>query len=417
MPGTREFGGAVSLDARRLREDFPVLARERSRPLVFLDSAASAQKPRAVIDAVRRFYEEDYANIHRGVYELSARATQAYEGAREKVRRFIGAAESAEIVFTRGATESINLVAQSYGRARVGEGDEILLSAMEHHSNLVPWQMLAAEKGARLRFVPMGPESGRLDLSGLPGLFGERTRLVAVGHVSNALGNLQPVREIIAEAKRRGVPVLLAGAQAVPHLPVDVRELDCDFYAFSGHKLYGPSGVGVLYGRRALLEAMPPWQGGGDMIRSVTLERTLYNEPPWKFEAGTPPIAEVIGLGAAVDYLEGIGMQAVHAYGRELMAYAAARLDALPGLRILAPEAERVGALSFLLESAHPHDVATILDSEGVAVRAGHHCAQPVMDALGVSGTTRASFSFYNTREDVDALVAALGKVRELFGP
>jgi len=405
-----------TLDPKRLRADFPVLGRSvHGKPLVFLDSAASAQKPAAVISAMSEFYESEYSNIHRGVHELSARATQAFENVRKKVGRFIGAGDSAEIVFTRGTTESINLVAQSFGRAEISAGDEILLTAMEHHSNLVPWQMLAKEKGARLRFIPMD-ESGSLKISGLEPLFSDRTRLVTVGHVSNALGNLQPVEAIIAEAKRRGVPVLVDGAQAVPHMPVDVRKLNCDFYAFSGHKLYGPSGIGVLYGRRELLEKMPPWQGGGDMIRSVTLEETSYNDPPWKFEAGTPAIAEVIGLGAAIDYLDKIGMEAVHAYGREIMDYAQERLSAQPGLRTLAEASERIGAVSFLMDEAHPHDIATILDREGVAVRAGHHCAQPVMDGLGISGSTRASFSFYNTREDVDALIAGLDKVRELFG-
>ncbi len=407
------------LDTERLkdlREDFPILKQQvRGKRLVFLDSAASAQKPRQVIDAMSRFQEEGYANIHRGVYELSAQATLAFEDVREKVRRFINASETAEIIFTRGTTESINLVAQSFGRSRLREGDEILLTEMEHHSNLVPWQMLAAEKQLKLRFIRMNDE-GELDLSSLGELFNERTKLLTLGHVSNALGNLQPVREIIAEARRRNIPVLLDGAQAVPHLPVDVRELDCDFYAFSAHKLYGPTGIGVLYGRKELLEKMPPWQGGGDMIRSVTLEETFFNTLPWKFEAGTPAISEVMGLGAAIDYLEAVGMEYLHTYGIELMAYAMEILGAQPGMRIVAPKAERVGAISFLMDDAHPHDIATILDAEGIAVRAGHHCAQPVMDAMGVSGTTRASFAFYNTREDVDALAAGLAKVREMFG-
>ncbi len=404
------------VDLSHLRKDFPILERDvRGKRLVFLDSAASAQKPRQVIEAISRFQQEGYANIHRGVYELSARATLDFEEVREKVRRFVNAAESAEIVFTRGTTEGINLVAQSYGRSQIREGDEILLTEMEHHSNLVPWQLLAAEKRVQLRFIRMN-ESGELDLSDLDELFSDRTRLVALGHVSNALGNVQPLREVIAEAKRRGVPVLVDGAQAVPHMPVDVRELDCDFYAFSAHKLYGPTGIGVLYGKRELLERMPPWQGGGDMIRSVTLEKTSFNELPWKFEAGTPAISEVMGLGAAIDYLEGVGMEAIHAYGSDLMAYAMERLGGEAGLRIAAPEAERVGAISFLMDEVHPHDIATILDAEGIAVRAGHHCAQPIMDAMGVSGTTRASFAFYNTREDVDALAAGLAKVREMFG-
>ncbi len=401
---------------QNLRNDFPILKQQvRGKRLVFLDSAASAQKPRQVIDAMSRFQEEGYANIHRGVYELSAQATLAFEEVREKVRSFIGASETAEIIFTRGTTESINLVAQSFGRSQLREGDEILLTEMEHHSNLVPWQMLAEEKGLKLRFIRMNDE-GELDLSSLSDLFSERTKLLALGHVSNALGNLQPVRKIIGEAKSRDIPVLLDGAQALPHIPVDVRELDCDFYAFSAHKLYGPTGIGVLYGRKELLEKMPPWQGGGDMIRTVTLEKTSFNTLPWKFEAGTPAISEVMGLGAAIDYLEAIGMGNIHAYGKELMAYAMEVLGKEPGMRIIAPKAERVGAISFLMDDAHPHDIATILDAEGIAVRAGHHCAQPVMDALGVSGTTRASFAFYNTREDVDALAAGLAKVREMFG-
>jgi cysteine desulfurase / selenocysteine lyase len=416
MSTSSEPQDQMLIDPIRLQEDFPILQRPvKGKRLVFLDSAASAQKPRAVIEAMSRFQEEGYANIHRGVYELSAMATKAFEDAREKVRRFVNAAETAEIIFTRGTTESINLVAQSFGRSEIGEGDEILLTEMEHHSNIVPWQLLAAEKGAHLRYIRMSDQS-ELDLSNLDDLINERTKIVAVGHVSNALGNLQPVRTIIAAAKRLGVPVLLDGAQAVPHLPVDVRELNCDFYAFSAHKLYGPTGIGVLYGRRELLEKMPPWQGGGDMIRTVTLEKTSYNDLPWKFEAGTPAITEVIGLGAAIDYLENIGMASIHAYGRELMSYATEVLACQPGLRILADEADRVGALSFLMVAAHPHDIATILDAEGVAVRAGHHCAQPIMDHLGISGTTRASFTFYNSREDVDALASALGKVWEMFG-
>jgi cysteine desulfurase / selenocysteine lyase len=407
------------LDTERLhnlRDDFPILKQQvRGKRLVFLDSAASAQKPRQVIDAMSRFQEEGYANIHRGVYELSAQATLAFEEVREKVRSFIGASETAEIIFTRGTTESINLVAQSFGRSQLREGDEILLTEMEHHSNLVPWQMLAAEKHLKLRFIRMNDE-GELDLSSLSNHFSEQTKLLALGHVSNALGNLQAVQKIISEAKGRGIPVLLDGAQAVPHLPVDVRELDCDFYAFSAHKLYGPTGIGVLYGRKELLEKMPPWQGGGDMIRTVTLEKTSFNTLPWKFEAGTPAISEVMGLGAAIDYLEAVAMENIHAYGKELMAYAMEILGNQPGMRIVAPKAERVGAISFLMDDAHPHDIATILDAEGIAVRAGHHCAQPVMDALGVSGTTRASFAFYNTRDDVDALAAGLAKVREMFG-
>jgi cysteine desulfurase/selenocysteine lyase len=402
-------------DPERARRDFPILAQQvHGRPLVFLDSAASAQKPRAVIEAMSRFYETDYANIHRGVYALSERATVAFESVREKVRAFLGAGETREIVFVRGTSEAINLVASSYGREHVTAGDEVLITHLEHHSNIVPWQMLCQERGARLRVAPID-DDGQLMLGELEKLLSPRTRIVAVTHVSNALGTIVDVAEITRMAHARGIPVLLDGAQAVPHLRVDVRELDCDFYCFSGHKLFGPSGIGVLYGRAELLEAMPPYQGGGEMILSVSFEETTYKEIPHKFEAGTPDIAGVVGLGAAIDYLASHDSDAVAAYERELLAYATERLSKLPGLRILGTAAEKTAMVSFVLDGVHPHDIGTILDQEGVAVRTGHHCAQPLMERFGVPATARASFALYNTRADVDALVAGLEQVREVF--
>lgn len=406
---------AGALDPKRLRADFPGLSQTvKGRPLVYLDSAASAQKPRQVIDTLSEFYATSYANVHRAVHSLGGRATEAYEGAREKLRGLVGAAESREIVFTRGATESINLVAQAFARPRLEPGDEILLSELEHHSNLVPWQMVARQTGARLKFIPMN-DRGELVLDDLDALLGPRVKMLSVGHVSNALGTVNPLAEILPAARERGIPTLVDGAQAVPHLPVDLAALGCDFYAFSGHKLYGPTGIGVLYGRAEHLEEMEPWQGGGDMILNVTLEDAIWNDIPWKFEAGTPHIAGAVGLGAAADYVSAIGLDAIHAYGKLLMAYATERLSELPELRIIGEAREKIGAISFLLGDVHPHDLGTILDSEGVAVRAGHHCAQPVMEHFGIAGTTRASFSFYNTREDVDTLVAALAKAKELF--
>ncbi|MGH8649859.1 MAG: SufS family cysteine desulfurase, partial [Burkholderiales bacterium] len=360
------------------------------------------------------FYETECANVHRGLHWMSEEATRDYEGSREKVRQFLGAADVKEIVFVRGTTEAINLVAQSFGRPRFRAGDEILITAMEHHSNIVPWQMLCEEKGARLRVAPID-DAGEIRLDELQKLIGPRTRLVAVGHVSNALGTVNPVREIVTMAHARGVPVLVDGAQAAPHLNVDVQALDCDFYAFSSHKVYGPTGIGVLYGKARLLEAMPPYQGGGDMIRAVTFEKTIYNSLPYKFEAGTPHIAGVIGLGAAVDYLSGVGLERAAAYERELLEYATERARRLPGLRILGTAREKAGVLSFVLEGIHPHDIGTILDREGIAVRAGHHCAMPVMDRFGIPATTRASFSFYNTPQEVDALVAGIERVKEVF--
>jgi cysteine desulfurase/selenocysteine lyase len=397
------------------RDDFPVL-RERvnGQRLVYLDNGATTQKPQAVIDAEREYYSHYNANVHRAVHTLSQRATEAYEAARGKVQRFLNAAAPEEIVFVRGTTEAINLVAQSYARPRLRPGDEIIISTMEHHSNIVPWQMVCTQTATVLRVVPIN-DAGELDFEAYERLIGPRTRLVAMTHVSNALGSILPVARIIEVAHERNVPVLLDGAQAVSHLPVDVRALDCDFYAFSGHKLFGPTGIGVLYGKRALLEGMPPYQGGGDMIRSVTFEKTEYNEIPYKFEAGTPNIAGVVGLGAALDYVSAIGLDAIAAHESDLLSYATQGVSAVPGLRIIGTAKEKAGILSFTLEGVHPHDIGTILDHQGVAIRAGHHCAMPVMQRYGISGTARASFALYNTRGNVDAMVAGLNKVREMF--
>jgi len=408
-------GVAAGLDVEAVRCDFPALQqRMHGKPLVYLDSANTAQKPRAVIDAERDVYQECYANVHRGVYELSARAEQAFEGARSKLQRFVGAGSSREIVFVRGTTEGINLVAQTFVRARLKPGDEILITAMEHHSNIVPWQLLCEQAGGALKVAPID-DAGDILLDELERRIGPRTRLLAVGHVSNALGTVNPVRRIVEMAHARGVPVLVDGAQAVPHLPVDVRALDCDFYAFSGHKMYGPSGIGVLYGKSEHLEAMPPWQGGGDMILSVTFEKTTFNAIPYKFEAGTPNIAGAIALGAAVDYLVGLGAANVAAHERALLEHGTALLAAVPGLRLIGTAREKAGVLSFVLEGVHPHDIGTVLDHEGVAIRTGHHCAQPLMDRFGVAATARASLGVYNTREDLDALGRGLGKVVEMF--
>jgi cysteine desulfurase/selenocysteine lyase len=406
---------AATFDVEAARREFPILrTTAHGKPLVYLDSANTCQKPQAVIDAERHVYESLYANVHRGVYELSRRAEEAFEGARVKLQRFVGAADKSEIVFVRGATEAINLVAQTHGRKHVGAGDEVLISGLEHHSNIVPWQMLCEEKGARLRVAPLD-DDGQIRLDEFERLLGERTRLVAVNHVSNALGTVNPVKRIVALAHAWGVPVLVDGAQAAPHVPVDVRDLDCDFYAFSGHKMYGPSGIGVLYGKAARLEAMPPWQGGGDMILSVTFEKTVYNHVPYKFEAGTPNIAGAVALGAAVDYLAGLGLERVAAWEHELLAYAVQALGEIRGLRFIGTARERAAVLSFVLEGVHPHDIGTVLDFEGIAVRTGHHCAQPVMERFGVPATTRASLALYNTRAEIDALAAGLRKVQELF--
>lgn len=408
-------GKGPTLDPDRVRRDFPALHQEiNAHPLVYLDNAATTQKPRAVIDALVQYYEHDNANIHRGVHALSVRATEAYELARRKVQNFIGAARSEEIVFVRGATEAVNLVAQTFGRTRLRPGDEILISGMEHHSNLVPWQKLCEQNDARLRVIPLD-DRGDLIYDEYERLLGPRTRLVAVTHVSNALGTINPVGALIQAAHGQGIPVLVDGAQAVPHVRVDVQELDCDFYAFSGHKMYGPTGVGVLYGKQALLGELPPYQGGGEMITSVTFERTTYAAPPHRFEAGTPNIAGAIGLGVAVDYLTHIGLDAVAAHEHELLEYATRALSALPRLRLIGTAPQKAGVLSFVIAGVHPHDAGTILDQMGIAIRTGHHCAQPVMEHFGVPATCRASLALYNTRADVDALVAGLQHVLEVF--
>jgi cysteine desulfurase/selenocysteine lyase len=402
-------------DVARVRRDFPILRQKiHGKPLVYLDNAATSQKPQVVIDTLSRFYTEDNSNVHRGVHLLSQRATQEYEAARHKLQRFLNAAEAREIIFVRGTTEGINLVAQTYGRRHVGPGDEVIISHMEHHSNIVPWQILCEEKGAVLRVVPIN-DKGEFLLEEYEKLLSPRTRFVSVVHLSNALGTINPVREIIAMAHRWNVPVLVDGAQAVPHIAVDVQELDCDFYTFSGHKLYGPTGIGVLYGKAGLLEAMPPYQGGGDMISSVTFAKTTYNSLPHKFEAGTPHIAGVVGLGAAIDYLGDIGLHVVAAHEEQLLDYAASALTAVPGVRLVGTAEDRAGVLSFVVEGVHPHDIGQILDQEGIAIRTGHHCCQPIMDRFGVPATARASLALYNTREDIDALVAGLYRVKEIF--
>lgn len=406
----------ASFDVAKVREDFPILKQKISgKPLVYFDNAATTQKPRRVIEAISRFYSEDYSNIHRGVHTLSQRATQAYEAVRCKVQRLINAAEEREVVFVRGTTEGNNLVAYGYARQQLQAGDEVLISGLEHHSNIVPWQMLCDEKRARLQVTPIS-DAGEILLDECEKRLNPRTKLVCVAHVSNALGTVNPVGKIIEMAHRHQIPVLVDGAQAVPHFRVDVQKLDCDFYTFSGHKLYGPTGIGVLYAEARLLEAMSPFQGGGDMIASVTFEKTTYNKIPHKFEAGTPDIAGVIGLGAAIDYLNEIGIEAIAAYEQELLEYATDAITKIPGVRILGTAPEKAGVLSFVLEGVHPHDIGTILDQDGIAIRAGHHCAQPVMDRFGVPATARASFAFYNTKDEVDVLVKGIRKVVEVFG-
>ncbi len=398
------------------RHHFPLLRQlVNGKPLVYFDNAATSQKPQAVIDAMVRYYESVNSNIHRGVHYLSERATQAYEEVRVKVRDYVHAADQREIIFVRGATEAINLVAHSFGRRYVRAGDEILISAMEHHSNIVPWQILCEELGAKLIVIPMN-DRGELIFEEFERLLTEKTRIVAVTHVSNALGTINPVKEMIARAHARGIPVLVDGAQAVPHMRVDVQDLDCDFYAFSAHKMFGPTGVGVLYGKSKWLEEMPPYQGGGDMIRSVTFEKTTYNDVPYKFEAGTPNIGGGIGLGAAIDYLHEIDLDAIRRFEDELLDYATAKLLAIPGVKIIGTARKKAGVLSFTMEGIHPHDIGTILDVEGIAIRTGHHCAQPVMKFFGVPATARASFAFYNTKEEVDAFIRALYKVIEVLG-
>ncbi|HKT60175.1 MAG TPA: cysteine desulfurase [Gemmatimonadales bacterium] len=404
-----------ALDVERLRQDFPILSqRVRGKPLVYLDNAATSQKPRRVIDAVSRFYGSENANIHRGVHYLSERATVAYDAVRARVARFVNAASPSEIVFTRGTTEAINLVAQSWGRNRLEPADEILVTEMEHHSNIVPWHLVASQTGAVVRAVPI-TEVGELDLTALDRLLTDRTRILALTHVSNALGTINPVRWIVARARERGVVTVVDGAQSAPHLPIDVQSLGCDFFAFSGHKVLGPTGVGVLYGRADRLEAMPPWQGGGDMIESVTLERSTFAPPPARFEAGTPMIAEVMGLGAALEYVEEVGHAAIGAWEEELLGYATERLRELDGVRLIGTAREKAAVLSFVVEGVHPHDVGAVLDDDGIAIRAGHHCAQPLMRRFGVPATARASFAFYNTRDEVDALVRGLVRVRSVF--
>jgi cysteine desulfurase/selenocysteine lyase len=403
-------------DVARIRADFPILDQTiHGKPLVYLDNANTTQKPRAVIEAMDRYYCEINANIHRATHMLSERATRAYEGARAKVQRLINAAEPREIVFTRGCTEAINLVAQSWGRTNLQPGDEIVLTWMEHHSNIVPWQLACEATGARLQVVPI-TDAGEVGLEAYKAALTDRTRLVSIIHVSNALGSVNPVREMTALARARGIPVLIDGAQAVAHLAVDVQAIGCDFYAFSAHKMYGPTGVGALYGRAGLMERMPPYQGGGDMIASVTFEKTTYNQLPYKFEAGTPNIAGVVGFGAAVDYLRALGPSAIVRHEDDVTTYAVERLSAVPGVQLVGRPKHRAGVVSFVMDGVHPHDIGTVVDREGVAIRTGQHCAQPVMDRFGIPATARASFAIYNRREDVDTLVSALGTVRELFG-
>jgi len=408
-------GRLAPLDVARIRQDFPILSRQvRGRPLVYLDNGASAQRPRAVIDAEREYAERHHSNVHRGVHTLSQEATDLFEGAREKVRRFLNAASTREIVFVRGTTEAINLVAQSWGGANLQAGDEVVITWLEHHANIVPWQMACARAGATLRVVPID-RRGVVDLDAYRSMLGPRTRMVAVAHVSNALGTVLPVSEIVSAAREHGIATLLDGAQAVPHQRVDVQALGCDFYAFSGHKLYGPTGIGVLYGREAVLEAMPPWQGGGDMILTVSFERTTYNTLPYRFEAGTPHVSGAVGLGAAIDYVEGIGLERIAAWEHDLLDYATARLSSVPGLTLIGTAPEKASLVSFVVEGVHPHDLGTILDAEGVAIRTGHHCAMPVMDFFDVPATARASFAMYNTRAEIDALVAALRTATEML--
>jgi cysteine desulfurase/selenocysteine lyase len=407
---------AQGFDVYSVREDFPILSqRVHGKPLVYLDNAATSQKPLAVIEAERRFYLEECANIHRGVHLLSERATKAYEGVRVKIQHWLNAPEARQIVFVRGTTEAINLVASCYARRHFQAGDEVVITAMEHHSNIVPWQMLREEKGIVLRIAPIN-DRGELIFEEFEKLLGTRTRFVSVAHVSNVLGTVNPVREMVQAAHRWNVPVLVDGAQAAPHMKIDVQELDCDFYAFSSHKIFGPTGVGVLYGKVRLLESMPPYQGGGDMISSVSFEKTIYNAIPYKFEAGTPNIGATIGLGAAIDYINGLGMENLARYEHELLAYATEKLSQIPGVRILGTARDKASVVSFVLDGVHPHDVGTVLDQEGIAVRTGHHCAQPLMERFKVPATARASLAFYNTKEEIDALAGAVEKVKQIFG-
>ena len=419
-----ELGGAVAelgtgsaFDVERLRQDFPILRRQiRGRPLTYLDNAATTQKPQVVLDALANYYTTSNANVHRGVHLLSEIATEAHEVAREKVRAFFNAASRQEIIFTRNSTEGINLAAHAFGRWRVGPGDEVVITAMEHHSNIVPWQLLCDAQGAHLRVAPVN-DAGELLLDALDTLLGPRTRLLSVTHMSNALGTINPIETIVAMAHAKGIPVLVDGSQAAYHMPVDVRALGCDFYVATGHKLYGPTGIGVLYGRQSLLEEMPPFLGGGDMIRSVTFEKSTWNELPYKFEAGTPDIAGAIGLGAALDYVNSVGLAAIARHERDLLAYGTEALHDVPGVRIIGTARHKASILSFVMEGVHPHDIGTIVDQEGVAIRTGHHCAQPLMERFCVPATARASFAMYNTRQDVDALIRSLRRVRTVLRP
>ena len=414
-PSVESQEKAAGFDVFKIRADFPILAvKVHGKPLVYLDNAATTQKPQAVIDALIHYYTSENANIHRGVHALSELATESFEQARVKIQRFLGAGDPGEIVFVRGATEAINLVAQTYGRIHAGSSDEIIISSLEHHSNIVPWQILCEQQGARLRVIPIN-DDGELLLEEFEKLLGPKTKFVAIAHVSNALGTINPVRKMIEMAHRRNVPVLVDGAQAAPHIPIDLQALDCDFYVFSGHKLYGPTGIGVLYGKRKLLEAMPPYQGGGDMISSVTFEKTLYNKLPYKFEAGTPDVSGAIALGAAIDYVSNIGLDRIAAHEDKLLAYATHALSSIPGLRLIGTAQAKAAVLSFVMENIHPHDIGTVLDQQGIAIRTGHHCAQPLMQRFGVEATARASFALYNTQEEVDALVAGIHKVQEVL--
>lgn len=413
LKAVAQSSGGFDIDA--VRRDFPILHQDiNGRPLAYLDNAASSQKPLQVIEAIDAYYRLDNANVHRGVHRLSQRATDAYEGARSKVRDFLGARSDKEIIFVRGATEAINLVAQSYVRPQIKPGDEILISHIEHHANIVPWQMVCEQTGAKLKVIPM-TQTGELDLSGFDDLLNDRTKILAIGHVSNALGTVNPVKDMIAKAKAKSIPVLVDGAQAVPHMSVDVQELDCDFYVFSGHKMFAPTGIGALYGKQDLLEAMPPYQGGGDMILSVSFEHTEYNTLPYKFEAGTPHIAGAVGLGAAIDYMQSLGIDNLAAHEHHLLEIATAKLEAIEGVSIIGTAKDKASVLSFMIEDVHPHDIGTIFDQQGVAIRAGHHCAQPVMQFFGIAATARASFAFYNTEQEVDALVEAIKTTQEMF--
>ena len=415
VSGIRPAETIAEFDVARIREDFPILKQTvNGKPLVYLDNAATSQKPQAVIDALTGYYTTKNSNVHRGVHTLSQLATDDYEAARSKVQRFINAGDDREIIFVRGATEGINLVAQSFGRQHVREGDEIVISAMEHHSNIVPWQILCEEAGAKLRVIPMN-DAGELLLDEYDKLLNQRTKLVSIVQVSNALGTINPVKQMVEMAHAQGIPVLLDGAQAVPHCPVDVRDLDCDFYVFSGHKVFGPTGIGILYGKAERLEAMPPYQGGGEMIKSVTFEKTIYNVLPHKFEAGTPNIAGSIGLGAAIDYVADLGIDRIAAYEHSLLEYGTELLSGLSNVRMIGTAKEKSSILSFVMDGVHPHDIGTILDAEGIAVRTGHHCAQPVMERFGLSATARASLAYYNTKEDIDALVKGIDRVSEVF--